>query len=105
MRSYWNSNRNTRGKRNETAREESLRKSTVKVLAAFADLSKLLKKLENMVPNTKRFLLRERIFMVHYLLTSQSMMKTTNQANHHGCVFQECRLPKKSPRQVLQEVF
>lgn len=48
---------------------------------AFADLIKLLKKFENMDPNTERFLLRE-MYMMHYLLTRKP--KETNQANYHG---------------------
>jgi hypothetical protein len=68
----------------ETAGEEKepLRKFTLNALAeAFADLSKLLKKFENMDPNTQTFSLIER----NVLLTSKSMMKKeTNQANHQG---------------------
>jgi hypothetical protein len=46
----------------ETAGEEKepLRKFTLKALAASADLGKLLKKFENMDPNTQRFSLIER---------------------------------------------
>jgi len=45
------------------------------VAEAYADLSKLLKKSENMDPNSERFSIKERMFMVHYLLTCESMMK------------------------------
>lgn len=42
---------------------------------AFADPSKLLKKFKSMNPNTEGF---TRTFMIHYLLTSKSVMKKRN---------------------------
>ena len=60
----WGTLLKKRQKEKETAgeeKEEPLGKFTVKDLAeAFADLSKLVKKFENMEPNTERFSLIER---------------------------------------------
>jgi hypothetical protein len=67
-------------------KKNPLRKFTVKGLAeAFADLNKILKKSENMDPNTERLSLIERNAHGALSVRSQSMMKKdTNQANHHG---------------------
>uniref|UniRef100_A0A9L0RMY4 Collagen beta(1-O)galactosyltransferase 2 n=2 Tax=Equus TaxID=9789 RepID=A0A9L0RMY4_HORSE len=76
MRSRWNWNRNTyeeEAREKETVgeekEEEPPKKFTVKGLAeAFEDLNKILKKFENMDPNTKRFSLIEK--NVHGVLSA-----------------------------------
>ena len=89
MRSCWNWNSNTWLKRrqgNYRRRIRTLNKTHSEVLEeAFADLSKLLKKLKNMDHNTERFSLVER--NLHGALSVYKQIydeKKTNQANLHG---------------------
>ena len=79
-------------------------KSLAKV---FADLNKLLEKLENMHPNTERFSLIER--NVHSVLSAYKQIcdekkKQTKQSTM-DIFLKRVHLLKKSLRQVLQEVF
>jgi hypothetical protein len=75
----WNWNRNRKGIAEEEAREKETageekelpRKFTVKGLTeAFADLNRLLKKFENLDPNTKRFSLIEYSWCIICLQTN-----------------------------------
>ena len=84
------------------AKEEPQRKFTVKGLAeAFADLTKLLKKFENMDPNTKRFSLIER--NVHGALSAYKQIydekkKQTNQTTKD--IFQKRMTPPQEQPQA-----
>ena len=90
----------------ETAEEkEPLRKFTVKGLAKdSADLNKLLKKFENMDPNTKRFSLMER--NVHGALSAYMHIyyEKQNQANHNGQISEKTDTSRRASGRTLGRI-
>lgn len=77
------------------------------VSGGFADLSKLPTNLKNMNPNIKRLPLIGGMSLVHYLLTSKSMMKKEKQTKQttRDTFLKRVTPPQEEPRAALQQVL